>query len=71
VRTLIVGGDLEGRTGAGGGLLEDQGDLLAGELFDLGTGVLGQLERLASLSRKRSSAGLKSISLRKLRFFRL
>ena len=42
--TLIVGSDLEGAASAGGGLLEDEGDVLAGELRLLDAGVLGPFE---------------------------
>ncbi|MOA18998.1 hypothetical protein D3C78_1393500 [compost metagenome] len=41
---LIVGGHLEGAAGAGGGLFEDQRDVLAPEVLLLGAGVLGALE---------------------------
>ena len=44
VRALVVGGDLEGAAGAGGGLLEDEADLLAPELLDLEAALLGGLE---------------------------
>src|SRR5207245_1077913 len=42
--SLVVRGDLEGAAGAGGGLLEDQGDVLAEQPGLLGTGVFGGLE---------------------------
>ena len=72
VRALVVGGDLEGRTGPGRGLLEDQRDLLAAQLLDLGAGVLGQLERLGQFEQEAQLARRsKSISFRKDRFFRL
>ena len=45
VGALVVGGDLEGGSGPGRGLLEDQGDLLALEASDLGARVLGGLQR--------------------------
>ena len=46
VRALVERRDLERRPGPGGGLLEDQRDLLARQPFALGAGVLGDLERL-------------------------
>ena len=42
--TLIVGSDLEGAASAGGGLLEDEGDVPAGELWLFDAGVLGPFE---------------------------
>jgi hypothetical protein len=44
VGALVVGRHLERRARARGGLLEDQGDLLAGEPRHLGTGVLDRLQ---------------------------
>jgi hypothetical protein len=41
---LVVGGDLEGGTRARGGLLEDQGDVLARQVRPLVAAVLGRLE---------------------------
>jgi hypothetical protein len=39
-----VGGHFESAAGAGGGLLENEGDVLAGEAPLLGAGVLGFFE---------------------------
>ena len=44
VRALVVGGDLEGATGARGGLLEDEGNVLVRQPLDLAAGLLGLLE---------------------------
>ena len=44
VGALVVGADLEGAAGAGGGLFEDEGDVLAPHPLDLVAGVLGALE---------------------------
>jgi hypothetical protein len=44
MRALVVAGDLEGATGAGRGLLEDQADLLALQRLLLVAAVLGALE---------------------------
>src|SRR5690606_13703724 len=44
VSTLVVGGNLEGAAGAGGGLLKDQGNVLAAELRLLGPRILGGLQ---------------------------
>ena len=44
VGALVVAGDLEGAAGAGRGLLEDQADLLAGQVLLLGAGILGALQ---------------------------
>ena len=44
MRALVVGGHLEGATGAGGGLLEDEGDVLAGHRGTFGALPLGALE---------------------------
>ena len=41
---LVLGGDLEGAAGAGGGLLEDEGDVLAGHGGLLAAGIFGALE---------------------------
>jgi hypothetical protein len=46
VRALVVGGDLERGPGPGRRLLEDERDLLAVEVLDLGAGVLRELEGL-------------------------
>ena len=70
VRALVVGADLERRAGAGGGLLEDQRDLLAPQARSRYRRT-SPSSAPASFSRNCSSRGVKSISLRKLRFFRL
>ena len=44
VRALVIGGDFEGAAGAGGGLFEDQGDVLAFQPLLLIAAVLGCLE---------------------------
>src|SRR5271157_5504453 len=49
VRALVVCRHLEPGPGAGGGLLEDEGDLLALEPLALRAGVLRDLERLRQL----------------------
>ena len=51
VGALVVGGDLEAAAGAGGGLLEDEADLLPAKVLDLGAGLLGAF-RSAARSRK-------------------
>ena len=45
MRALVEGRDLERRTRAGRGLLEDQSDLFAFEPLDLGARELGDLQR--------------------------
>ena len=52
MRALVVGADLERRAGAGGGLLEDQRDVLALQVLGLGPGVLGGLQRLRQLQQE-------------------
>ena len=44
MRALVVGGDLEGATGARRGLLEDEGNVLVRQPLDLAAGLLGLLE---------------------------
>ena len=44
MRALVVGGHLEGTTGAGGGLLENQGNVLALQARLLRAGILGAFE---------------------------
>jgi hypothetical protein len=44
VGPLVVGGDLERRARARGGLLEDEGDVLAGQVRPLVAAVLGRLQ---------------------------
>ena len=57
VRALVEGGDLEGRPRTGGGLLEDEGDLLALEPLGFvarilrGLQCLGQRQEVAQLLR--------------------
>ena len=44
VCTLVLGANLESAAGAGGGLLENQGDVLAFEVGLLGTGIFGAFQ---------------------------
>ena len=41
---LVIGGHLEGTAGAGGGLFEDEGDVLADQLLALVAVPLGRFE---------------------------
>ena len=52
VRALVVGGDLEGATGACGGLLEDEGNVLVRQPLDLAAGLLGLLELSRQLEQR-------------------
>ncbi len=61
---LVGGGDLEGAAGAGGGLLEDQREMLAGQPGLFGAGALGRLSSAARSRRWWISAAVKSSSLR-------
>ena len=71
VGALVEGGHLEGAPGAGGGLLEDQGDVAADQALGLLAGLLVRLELGGKVQQLGPFGGVKSDSLTKWRPLRL
>ena len=71
VGALVVGGHLEGAAGAGGGLLEDQGDVLALQPLLLVAAVLGRFQVGRQLEQELELLGGEVQLLQKLRLRKL